>query len=230
MNTEQRDIAKARAKVKRAEAEVNARLAEANTNARLAGGRTVMLALANLDNAKLNLARISTGTSAGISANANTRLAGSETVPVTNFADAKLAIAEAVAEARLAEANAKLAEADARRAQAAANARLAEVNTNARLAEASEFLQQHKVQRPPGSLMLRLAEILISKKKYERDCKAALADWHEEYFEALDQKRGKAKMASIRIRHTWAFCKATGWLFGLETVGKLVAKFFDKDQ
>ena len=87
---------------------------------------------------------------------------------------------------------------------------------------------QLRIQRPPASLMLRLAEILVSKKRYERDCMAALADWHEEYFEALDQKRGKMKMAAIRIRHTWAFFKATGWLVGLETVGKLMTKLIER--
>ena len=87
---------------------------------------------------------------------------------------------------------------------------------------------QPKIDLPPGSLMSRIAEILVSKKRFERDCIAALADWHEEYFEALDQERGKAKMASIRVRHTWAFFKAAGWMFGLETAGKLMAKLLGK--
>jgi len=87
---------------------------------------------------------------------------------------------------------------------------------------------QRRIQRPPGSLLLRVAETLVGKKRFERDCMAALADWHEEYFEALDQERGRAKMTAIRIRHTYAFLRATGWLVGLETAGKLITKLLDK--
>ena len=84
------------------------------------------------------------------------------------------------------------------------------------------------VELPPGSTLSEIAELLLSPKKYERDIQSALADWHEEYFEALNQGRGKAKMAAIRIRHTWAFLKATGLLVGLEIVSKLLTKIIAK--
>ena len=85
-----------------------------------------------------------------------------------------------------------------------------------------------KIELPPGTKLSKLAELLISPKRYERDVQAALADWHAEYFDALDQKRGRVKMAFIRIRYTWAFFKAAGWLLGLETAGKLLSKVIAK--
>ncbi len=108
------------------------------------------------------------------------------------------------------------------------NAMLDKVEDQKNMASTVELRQPLTIQRPPGSLMLHLAEIVVSKKKFERDCMAALADWHEEYFEALDQKRGNTKMAAIRIRHTWAFLKATGCLVVLQMAGKLVAKLVGK--
>jgi len=73
----------------------------------------------------------------------------------------------------------------------------------------------HKIVLPPGAWLSKLAMKIISEERYEREVQPALADWHMEYFEALDQGRGRVRMASIRIRNSWAFFKATGWLFGL---------------
>ena len=72
--------------------------------------------------------------------------------------------------------------------------------------------------------MLWIAELLVSKERYERDCMAAIADWRHEYYEALDQERGRAKMASIRARHTWGILKAIGLLSFFQAIGTLTKK------
>ena len=91
-------------------------------------------------------------------------------------------------------------------------------------ADNSATERSKKIAMPPGYYLLKAAEILISKERYEHDCMAAIADWHEEYFEALDQERSRLKMALIRIRHTWGIVKAVGLLSIFQAIGKIAEK------
>ena len=86
--------------------------------------------------------------------------------------------------------------------------------------------QQHrkkKIELPPGHFLLGGVEKIFSPKTY-RACEEVIADWHQEYFEALDANRGKVKMTFIRIRHTSAFLKALGLLSIFQVIGKLAQK------
>jgi len=81
-----------------------------------------------------------------------------------------------------------------------------------------------EIMLPPGTHMCRFVERWFSPEKYEKVCKSVIADWHSEYFEALDQKRGPFKMAAIRIRYTYAFINMLGLLSFFQTVGKIAKK------
>jgi len=87
------------------------------------------------------------------------------------------------------------------------------------------ILDRSPIMNPPGSKLLRWAELIVGPEKYEQVCVPVIADWHEEYFEALGQGRSRIKMAAIRIRHSWAFIKAVGILSSLEAAGKIAKKF-----
>ena len=83
-------------------------------------------------------------------------------------------------------------------------------------------LNKRKLVLPPGQLFLKISEILVSKKRYEQSCLPAIADWREEYYEALDQNRSWVKFTAIRIRHTWAFAKTLLLLGLFAALGKLI--------
>jgi len=69
-----------------------------------------------------------------------------------------------------------------------------------------------KVVSPPGSIPLKLAEFLCSKKTYERVYHPLIAEEQQEYIEAISKNRwGKAKW--IRIRMIGSFCLTTGTEF-----------------
>ena len=80
------------------------------------------------------------------------------------------------------------------------------------------------IVRPPGTTWRRAGELLFSRKKFEQCIEPAVADWHEEYLAAVDQKCGRIKMAAIRVRHTWALMKAFGMLKWFDLIGRVVRK------
>lgn len=80
------------------------------------------------------------------------------------------------------------------------------------------------IARPPGMRLMNVVEVLVSPERYERVFQPILADWHEEFFQALSQNRGRGKLLAIRIRHTWGFLKALGLLSLLQAIGALVIK------
>lgn len=72
------------------------------------------------------------------------------------------------------------------------------------------------VRRPPGALMLRIAEVLCTSKRLEDVYKPIIADYQHEYFEAL-KSGNRPRILFVKVRHYWGFLKATGlaaWVFG----------------
>lgn len=64
-----------------------------------------------------------------------------------------------------------------------------------------------RVEKPPGTLMLKVTDFFFSKKTVLLTFQPLIADWQEEYFEALSGKRyHKARWVSLR--YYWAFAKA----------------------
>jgi hypothetical protein len=76
--------------------------------------------------------------------------------------------------------------------------------------------------KPPGQTYLKIVEYVVSKKMYQSTFEPLVADWQEEYFEALDQKRGRVKLFFVDVRYKWAFAKACG----LSALIKLVIDTF----
>ena len=81
--------------------------------------------------------------------------------------------------------------------------------------------EQTHIAFPPGSRLLHLAELLIDRKNYEQVFLAIVADWHAEYFEALDNQRGYLKLLFIRARYTWGLLKAVGLIVSFSSFASL---------
>ena len=77
---------------------------------------------------------------------------------------------------------------------------------------------------PPGSKLMVVARIFLNAKTVDRECASALADWHEEYFKALDSNAPDVQIYAINVRHTFAFLKAAGLLGIFRLIGKLLEK------
>ena len=74
-----------------------------------------------------------------------------------------------------------------------------------------EYLEQklHKktIYNTPGSQWLKISKFLYSPKTQKEVFELIVADWHEEYFEALNKKENwKARW--INVRYTYAFLVA----------------------
>lgn len=73
--------------------------------------------------------------------------------------------------------------------------------------EKEEF--QVSIFKPPGSLIVLIAESICSNKSFKGIVMPAISDMREEYFEALSQNRiWKARW--VRVRGTWSFLAAMG--------------------
>ena len=84
-----------------------------------------------------------------------------------------------------------------------------------------------KLKKPPGQLLLEIVEIVVSTRRYETTFEPLVADWRKEYFDALRDDRGRAKMFFINARYVIAFA----WAFacGIRSLWNVVdkaAKFF----
>jgi len=77
-----------------------------------------------------------------------------------------------------------------------------------------------KLVKPPGHNMLKLAEIVVSKKQYEAVFEPLVSDWRKEYFDALNDNREKAKIFFIHARYMTAF----GFTCGLRTLWSVADK------
>jgi hypothetical protein len=64
-----------------------------------------------------------------------------------------------------------------------------------------------RVERPPGSLLLEIIDFFFSKKTVLLTFQPLIADWREEFFEALDANR-YCKARWVSLRYYWAFAKA----------------------
>lgn len=84
-----------------------------------------------------------------------------------------------------------------------------------------DVAKQKNIQPAPGSLWMRFTEFFYSKKFVEGTIKPTIADWHCEYFEALQEKR-EWKARWINVRYHWAMIKT----LGLGKVWELVEKVF----
>ena len=76
--------------------------------------------------------------------------------------------------------------------------------------------------RPPGYGFLRVIEIFASSNQVELLYKPIVADWNEDYNQALANKRSWLKLLGIRIRYTLALFMA----MGLDSFTKAVTKIW----
>lgn len=76
----------------------------------------------------------------------------------------------------------------------------------------TEFLAGDKrgvvIPRPPGSWMLAVSGLVFSRKTKERVFDQVVADFRDEYFDALRHGDGRAKRSFIVARHWAAFSVA----------------------
>lgn len=78
---------------------------------------------------------------------------------------------------------------------------------------------------PPGARFLWLAEIIVSRKKFDQVCVPAVDDLRDEYNQALLKRSSSLVRLGIRIRHTWGFLKILGLLGILHSVASVLSKF-----
>jgi hypothetical protein len=84
------------------------------------------------------------------------------------------------------------------------------VPNNARnLSECIRKTPHTRIRKAPGSRLLAIVDFLFSPATIEETFKPTVADWHEEYFEALKQKRFM-KARWINVRYTYRFIQTMG--------------------
>lgn len=83
-----------------------------------------------------------------------------------------------------------------------------------------------KIATPPGIHLLRFTELVFSTTSQEQIFKPLVADWHVEYFEALDQKRGLLKFFFISARHCLSFFWTVVLSFRLDSLLKAARRIF----
>jgi len=66
-----------------------------------------------------------------------------------------------------------------------------------------------RISLPPGRRLLKFADFFSSAKSMELVFRPLVADWHHEYFDALNERR-EWKARWISIRNCWDFAKAFG--------------------
>lgn len=82
-----------------------------------------------------------------------------------------------------------------------------------------------RLVRPPGAGMLRLAELLVSRRTFERVFLQLVEDFRSEYFEALSQGRpGKARLIVARYWIGFAYAFVLGPLLALIDRVRSIAK------
>lgn len=88
--------------------------------------------------------------------------------------------------------------------------------------------RQSLVVHPPGMSMLKLARVIYSDKYAKEQFEPAVADWHSEYFDALESNASRPKMFFVRLRNTWAILKLFGIVSWLGVIGKFITRMFSQ--
>lgn len=76
------------------------------------------------------------------------------------------------------------------------------------------------IQKPPGTLLVSIAEIVLSSRQYELNIESEMTEWYNEYIEELAGRNRWYKQLVIRYRHSKAILNAIGvfgplkWLVG----------------
>jgi len=79
-----------------------------------------------------------------------------------------------------------------------------------------------RIELPPGTRMMRVAKIFVSKKHNERVLEPLVADWRDEYFEAVDEKASRLQLIAIHVRNVCYFLTSLGLLSAIKVLIKLI--------
>jgi hypothetical protein len=78
--------------------------------------------------------------------------------------------------------------------------------------------QNGLISRPPGMWLLRCAELVYSRQKFDKVLQPTILDMQDEYFISLAANRvWKARI--VRLRGTWSFIAAVGMDIPLSAIG-----------